>query len=96
MCCCQGYGFQTVKSEIGYTMKSESMAHFPEFLRKLINWLKILVYIKKTGTPIQKNEIGKFKYIAIQFNSKESIARCVSSKIATLRSEGFWEFCECG
>ena len=25
-----GYGFQTVKSEIGYGMKSESLAHFPE------------------------------------------------------------------
>ena len=48
------------------------------------------------GIPFQKNEIGQFKYIAIQFNSKESIDTCVSSKIATLRSEGFWEFCKCG
>ena len=30
MCCSEGYGFQTVKSEIGYGMKSESLAHFPE------------------------------------------------------------------
>ena len=30
MCCCEGYGFQTVKSEIGYGMKSESLAHFLE------------------------------------------------------------------
>ena len=30
LCCCEGYGFQTVKSKIGYRMKSESLAHFPE------------------------------------------------------------------
>ena len=30
MYCCEGYGFQTVKSKKGYRMKSESLAHFPE------------------------------------------------------------------
>ena len=61
MYCCEGYGFQAVYCEIGYMNQRVGSTCRYHFSFKLINWLKILVYIRETGnchSRIQKNQIG--------------------------------------
>ena len=60
MCYCEGYGFQTVKSTIGYRLKSESLAHFPE--NWSIGW-RFQSTLRKPGFPFKKMKL-QFSLIA--------------------------------
>ena len=57
----EGYGFQAVYSGIGY---KESLGS-----RKLINWLKILVYTRQTGNCHSKLES---KARSCRYSTKEN------------------------
>ena len=64
MCHCEGYGFQAVYSGIGCI--NQRVWVLVSFSRKLIHWLKILVYTRETGnyhskSKYGKKQIGKFK-----------------------------------
>ena len=57
---CEGYGFQTVKSKIGYRMKSESLAHFPE------NWSiawRFKSTLRKPGFPFKKMKLANLSIL---------------------------------
>ena len=70
MCCCEGYGFQTVKSKIGYRMKSESLAHFPE------NWSiawRFKSTLRKPGFPFKKMKLANLSILQFSLIAKKAL-----------------------
>ena len=61
MCHCEGYDFQAVYSGIGYINQSTYVQNRVSFSRKLINWLKILVYTLQGNPELPLKNIKKIK-----------------------------------
>ena len=72
MCRCEGYGFQAVKSSIGYINQSVWVKNRLSFFTKLTNWLKILSRLSKPGIATQKYK--QMKSASLNFYDAASIA----------------------